>query len=187
MFCFCVVFFEIYLSFQNVNNSVIIYLMAFYARGVSLDWRNQKSRRAAFKLEASVSEFNTNSDINLRGQSQTFVKTFINSQFERKKTPKVFKNLKWFINSWQIIKGGERRCHLDQSMWLFRNPNVSACKDSSVCISFLFWQHFLFHCCTRFVPLVTTLSFYPTCSDAVVFWGKWVLEAHADSIFHTLN
>lgn len=161
MFCFCVVFFEIYLSFQNVNNSVIIYLMAFYARGVSLDWRNQKSRRAAFKLEASVSEFNTNSDINLRGQSQTFVKTF--------------------------IKGGERRCHLDQSMWLFRNPNVSACKDSSVCISFLFWQHFLFHCCTRFVPLVTTLSFYPTCSDAVVFWGKWVLEAHADSIFHTLN
>lgn len=108
MFCFCVVFFEIYLSFQNVNNSIIIYLMAFYARGVSLDWRNQKSRRAAFKLEASVSEFNTNSDINLRGQSQTFVKTFINSQFERKKNPKVFKNLKLFINSWQIIKGWKK-------------------------------------------------------------------------------
>lgn len=89
MFCFCVFFFEIYLSFQNANNSIIIHLMAFYARCVSLDWRNQKSRRAAFKLEASVSEFNTinqNSDINLRGQSRTFVKTFINSQKEKKQS-----------------------------------------------------------------------------------------------------
>lgn len=79
--------------------------MAFYARGVSLDWRNQKSRRAAFKLEASVSEFNTITQTLI---SEVRVGCLLRHLLiVRKKKNKVFKNLKWFINSWQI-KGGKK-------------------------------------------------------------------------------
>lgn len=79
--------------------------MAFYARGVSLDWRNQKSRRAAFKLEASVSEFNTITQTLI---SEVRVGRLLRHLLiVRKKKNKVFKNLKWFINSWQI-KGGKK-------------------------------------------------------------------------------
>lgn len=138
--------------------------MAFYARGVSLDWRNQKSRRAAFKLEASVSEFNTITQTLI---SEVRVGRLLRHLLiVRKKKNKVFKNLKWFINSWQI-KGGKK-----VSPWSVCDYSgilmFQLARTPASAFLFFFGSTFFFHGCTRFVPLVTTLSFYPTCSDGLL-------------------
>lgn len=156
--------------------------MAFYARGVSLDWRNQKSRRAAFKLEASVSEFNTITQTLI---SEVRVGRLLRHLLiVRKKKNKVFKNLKWFINSWQI-KGGKKVspwsvCDYSGILMfqLARTPASAFLFFFGSTFFFFMAAHALFllsqHC-----PFIRHVQ--------MVFWGKWVLEAHADSIFCTLN